>query len=164
MKDRTMGPYHILPVLLAAAVLCSGCLSEPPDGDDDGNWVTVEFKPSGSEPLSLLCEVADTDEERKTGLMNRSRLPEDEGMLFVYDTPREVYFWMKDTLIPLDIVFISEDRLVVSIVEAEPGAGTPDSELEIYGSGAPVMYVVEMNRGLSAEHTIEAGTPVHLGL
>lgn len=66
-------------------------------------------------------KVAKTEEEKEKGLQNVESLPEDEGMLFDYsEKPQEVGFWMEDTLIPLDIIFINEDQEVLSVVEGKP--------------------------------------------
>lgn len=83
-------------------------------------------------------EVAQTEEEREQGLQNINYLPNDEGMLFIYDDPEDVGFWMKDTLIPLDIIFINEDFEVISIAK-----GIPESE-EIHEE-QNVSYVLEVN-------------------
>jgi uncharacterized membrane protein (UPF0127 family) len=60
-------------------------------------------------------EIARTEEEKEQGLSNIEYLPDDEGMLFIYDEPQEVGFWMKDTLIPLDIIFIDDEEEVISV-------------------------------------------------
>ena len=60
-------------------------------------------------------EVAETEDQKEIGLQNTHYLPEDEGMLFVYDEPEDVGFWMEDTELPLDIIFINEDQEVIAI-------------------------------------------------
>lgn len=84
-------------------------------------------------------EVARTEEEKVKGLQEKESLGEDEGMLFVYDEPQEIAFWMKDTAIPLDIVFIDEDREVISVQQGQP---YDEALLEEDG----VMYVLEVNQ------------------
>lgn len=86
-----------------------------------------------------LVEEAKTEEQRAKGLSNRESLPENQGMLFYLDYPQHVNFWMKDTLIPLDIVFIDSDKEVISVKE-----GTPESEDLI--SEDNVKYVLEVNQ------------------
>ena len=83
-------------------------------------------------------QVARTDEERMKGLQDITKLPQDEGMLFVYDEPRKVGYWMKDTKIPLDIIFINEDEEVISVKQ-----GTPMSEEMLQEDN--VAYVLEVN-------------------
>lgn len=82
--------------------------------------------------------IAETQEEKQKGLQGIKELPQDEGMLFVYDEPQEVSMWMKDTLIPLDIIFINEDDEVKSVSQ-----GVPQEEKMITVSGTK--YVLELN-------------------
>lgn len=82
-------------------------------------------------------EVARTEEEKEVGLSNIEYLPDDEGMLFIYDTPQEVGFWMKDTLIPLDIIFINDEEEVISVHQGVPNDETPIIEDN-------VLYVLEV--------------------
>ena len=84
-------------------------------------------------------EVARTEEEKVKGLQEKESLGEDEGMLFVYDEPQEIAFWMKDTAIPLDIVFMDEDGEVISVKQGQP---YDETLLEEDG----VMYVLEVNQ------------------
>ena len=84
-------------------------------------------------------EIAKTEEERAVGLSNRTNLPEDEGMLFVFTEPQEVSFWMKDTSIPLDIIFIDDDEEVIQVSKGEP-----NSEKQITVEN--VLYVLEVNQ------------------
>lgn len=83
-------------------------------------------------------KVAKTEEEKMKGLQDIESLPEDEGMLFIYDSPQDVAYWMKDTKIPLDIVFINDDEEVISVKQ-----GKPLSEDLIEEDG--VLYVLEVN-------------------
>lgn len=85
-------------------------------------------------------EVARTEEEKEIGLSNIEYLPDDEGMLFIYDTPQEVGFWMKDTLIPLDIIFINDEEEVISVHKGIPNDETPIIEDD-------VLYVLEVPTG-----------------
>ena len=84
-------------------------------------------------------EVARTEEEKVKGLQEKESLGEDEGMLFVYDEPQEIAFWIKDTAIPLDIVFMDEDGEVISVKQGQP---YDETLLEEDG----VMYVLEVNQ------------------
>lgn len=81
-----------------------------------------------------------TQDEKEKGLQGVKHLPEDEGMIFYYNPPQKVEMWMKDTLIPLDIIFINDDQEVIGIVR-----GTPGDE-ELHGTDN-VAYVVEVNEG-----------------
>ena len=88
---------------------------------------------------SYQVSLAKTEEEQITGLQGVHTLPEDEGVLFVFEEPDEVGFWMKDTLIPLDIIYINDDDEVIAVEEGTPGDETilehPD-----------VKYVLEVNK------------------
>ena len=83
-------------------------------------------------------EIAETEDQKETGLQNVHYLPQDEGMLFVYDEPETIGFWMKDTELPLDIIFINEDFEVISIAKGEP-------ETEDIHEEDNVKYVLELN-------------------
>lgn len=85
-------------------------------------------------------EVAKTDEEKTKGLQGRTSLGSDEGMLFIYEEPGNIAFWMKDTEIPLDIVFMDEDGEVISVKQGQPNDETLLEEDD-------VMYVLEVNQG-----------------
>lgn len=87
---------------------------------------------------------AHTEEEKEKGLQGVKELPEDEGMLFYFNPPQEVAMWMKDTLIPLDIIFIDEDMEVISVAKGEPN----NEELIIEQD---VAYVLEVNQNSGIE-------------
>lgn len=87
---------------------------------------------------------AHTEEEKEKGLQGIKELPEDEGMLFYFNPPQEVAMWMKDTLIPLDIIFIDEDMEVISVAKGEPN----NEELIIEED---VAYVLEVNQNSGIE-------------
>nr|WP_325248760.1 DUF192 domain-containing protein [Amylibacter sp.] len=99
----------------------------------------------------INVEIADDFEERARGLMFRESLPRYDGMLFIYEWPLSVAFWMKNTLIPLDMVFLDEHGVVQSIHEnAVPGS------LESIPGGDEILAVLEVNGGL----TRKLGLPV----
>jgi uncharacterized protein len=103
------------------------------------------------------AEVAATRDARTRGLMWRSSLPEGTGMLFIFPAEEELNFWMKNTLIPLDLVFISKDRVIVGIVErAEPRTLSPR------GPGRPATYVLEVPGGWAAKVGLKPGLKVQL--
>ena len=100
----------------------------------------------------FTVEVARTQEEQAHGLMNRQSMPADHGMIFPYEPAQAVAFWMKDTLIPLDMIFIGANRRIVGIVEnAEPQTLT---SRQVDG---PSQYVLEIGGGLSASLGIRPG-------
>jgi len=86
-----------------------------------------------------IVEVAETEDQKEVGLQNMHYLPEDEGMLFVYDEPEDIGFWMEDTYIPLDIIFIDEDFKVISVAKGQPESKDIHEEKN-------VSYVLELNQ------------------
>ena len=88
-------------------------------------------------------EIADTKKKREKGLMFRTRLDEGEGMLFVLPKPNFASIWMKNTVLSLDIIFISEDNIIVDLLKE----ALPLSE-EIYSSSMKTKYILEINSGL----------------
>ena len=109
----------------------------------------------GGSSLRFHVEVMDTEEEREKGLMFRQNMPKFAGMLFVYDQPQPVAFWMKNTLIPLDMLFFDgEGKLVRIKSEAQPHDETP-----VVG-GNDIQYVLEINGGLAETLGIEPGAEI----
>lgn len=107
-----------------------------------GDWGRARFR----------VAVADTPESQARGLMFVEDLPSSEGMLFAYDAPRAVSFWMRNTLVPLDMLFLSPDGVVTRVHEnAVPGDETP------IPGGDGVQYVLEINGGLASRLGIEPG-------
>ncbi len=102
--------------------------------------------------FSFDVELALTGEERAVGLMNRESMADDAGMLFRFESVRPVTMWMRNTLIPLDMVFIREDATVAGVHEN----AVPLSEA-IIASPEPVRYVLELNGGKAAEIGIAEG-------
>lgn len=100
---------------------------------------------------TFSIEVADDDSERSTGLMFREDMPDERGMLFVFPATREVGFWMRNTPMPLDLVFIGEDGDVKAVLPGEPF-----SEAGI-SPGEPVRFVLELKRGIAARTGLERG-------
>ena len=109
---------------------------------------------------AFILELAATVEERRIGLSNREHLPPDGGMLFVFLKESILAFWMKDTLIPLDILFLDQDRRIVDIRTMTPQPGVPTNQLMVYRSALPAMYAVEVNAGTAAELGLAAGMVV----
>jgi hypothetical protein len=101
---------------------------------------------------TVRVEVVDTPEARRVGLMHRRELAADAGMLFVFPHQEHLSFWMKNTLIPLDMIFIDEAMNVAGVVhEAEPGTLTPRAV------DAPSRFVLEVRGGWAAPRGVDAG-------
>jgi len=109
----------------------------------------------------IYVEIADTPSERSTGLMYRENLCNDCGMLFIFDNEETHSFWMKNTLIPLDMIFISEDKKIVDTVQAEPCKEDP---CQIYKPQEKSKYVLEVNKEYSKSRNINIGDSVKINL
>ena len=146
----------ILTVLLLAPLL-AGCGGG--DRDATRRATSVLTIGEGSTAVELGVEVADDPEERSRGLMGRTSLPEDRGMVFLFENPTTASFWMKDTRIPLSIAFWDEDETIVEILDMEPCEADP---CPTYGPGVPYVGAVEVNEGWFARNRVEVGEPVEL--
>lgn len=100
----------------------------------------------------LEVQVASTFEQRATGLMFRTEMPQHEGMLFVFEQPSQQCFWMKNTLLPLSAAFIADNGRIVNIVDMKP------QTLDSHCSTEPVRFVLEMNQGWFAKKGLKAGS------
>lgn len=107
----------------------------------------------------FVVEVADTEERRQRGLMFRETVPADGGMIFIYDPPQVAAMWMKNTLIPLDMVFVDTEGEIVHVASHT----TPHS-LEPISAGVPVSAVIELNGGSCDRLGIRVGDRVHYDL
>ncbi len=105
--------------------------------------------------VTFAVEVMRTDEERARGLMNRAYLPADRGMLFDFKQPQVASMWMKNTLIPLDMLFIRKDGTIANIAE-----NTEPHSLRTISAIEPVLGVLELNGGTSARLGIAPGDRV----
>ena len=122
----------------------------------------VTFLLKNDEVVSFYCEIADDIDEQEKGLMFRESLASNSGMLFINEESKYVCYWMKDCLIPLDIIFIDENLTVVNIKEAIVQQNVSDNDLIRYCSDKPVLYIVEINYGLSKNLGIESGVNIKL--
>ena len=94
--------------------------------------------------------------------MGRESLGEDRGMIFVFQSQQALSFWMRNTLIPLDILFIDEGLTVVDVQTMRPEREAAGGSLPIHTSAAPALYAIEINEGVAAECGIEPGASVDL--
>jgi uncharacterized membrane protein (UPF0127 family) len=131
---------------LLALALLAGCTDSRP---------AVVIEPKSGKPVTVFVEVADTPDAQTRGLMYRTHLDPDHGMVFLFDAETDRSFWMKNTPLPLDMIFISRDGHIVGIhPNAEPFA------LKTIGVGAPSQVVLEVNGGFAAAHALAAGDRV----
>ena len=140
-------PSRLFAFGLAAASLCA-CAST---ASDDGAWVELKGK-------RFVVEIADDADERDRGLMFRDEMAADRGMLFLHDDEEPQAYWMKNTKIPLDILYFDQARKLVSVAHASPcslGDRCPP-----YPSEGPAMYVLELNAGWARAHGVRPGMKV----
>ena len=109
---------------------------------------------NGEGEIEVKAEIADSQEKRERGLMFRESLKENSGMYFTFDNDATFNFWMKNTLIPLDIIFISKDYIIVDIIQAEPCVEDP---CESYKTTEMSRYVLEVNKDFTTINSIEVG-------
>lgn len=136
----------LLPLLAAALAAAAPAAKGPKKA-----WLAF---PDGSR---IKAEVVDTPASRQKGLMFRDALPKDYGMLFVFASEGPLQFWMKNTFIPLDIVFIDKRKKVTAVHEKVP-ATTPDTdEADIPRVGGLALYVLELPAGTAKKRGVKVG-------
>ncbi len=136
------------PILLVV-FLVFGCLSNSSEGMEMGKVLLT-----GDSIVQVDVEIARTQEELSRGLMDRPTLGENEGMLFIFSDSAPRSFWMRNTLIPLDIIFISSETKIVKILTAVP---CTSEKCPLYDSELPAQYVLEVNAGFVEKHGIREG-------
>lgn len=119
--------------------------------------INSELKVIKIDNVEVEVEVAKTNSERAKGLSNRDSLGEGNGMIFVFEENSEPIFWMKDTRIALDIIWINDDKIVGVDRNVEPEPNKKDSDLTRYPSPSVVDYVLEVNGGFSDSNNIRTG-------
>jgi uncharacterized membrane protein (UPF0127 family) len=119
---------------------------------------TLVIDASGGKKVEVRVELADDLAEQTKGLMYRTTLGENRGMLFVYPEERELSFWMKNTLIPLSIAFIDSERRIIDIQDMKP----LDDEPPHYVSSEPAQYALEVNQGFFESRGLKIGDSVEL--
>ncbi|MBI2465086.1 DUF192 domain-containing protein [Candidatus Shapirobacteria bacterium] len=107
-------------------------------------------------------EIASTISQKSKGLMKRNSLCSNCGMIFVSEAPSEQIFWMKNTLIPLDIIFLDPDGKVINIESAVPQPSVPDLQLKLYRSTAPSQFVIELNSGEAKKLNLVPGDVINV--
>jgi uncharacterized membrane protein (UPF0127 family) len=113
----------------------------------------------GPSRVVLHVEIAETEAARQRGLMDRTSLARDSGMAFLFGSPVQVGFYMKDTLIPLSIAFWDQNLRIVTILDMRPCRADPCPD---YFAQRPFVGAVEANQGFFAEHGVEVGEKVEL--
>lgn len=134
-----------LAVILATILMPAIAMADPAPS------VTI-LSPNQSKRAVVTVEIADTDDKRERGLMYRKHLDDNAGMLFIFPTAETAHFWMKNTEIPLDMIFADHSGRVIGIV----ANAKPYSE-NLLGGFIGTSYVLEVNSGYAAGHGIVVG-------
>jgi uncharacterized membrane protein (UPF0127 family) len=148
-SESTLSAYSFFLFPLLAAWLVTACASAPQP--------EVTLYPQKGTAIRVSVEIADTNEKRSLGLMYRRELPELHGMLFLFPRQGPQSFWMKNTPLPLDIIFIDTSLTIVSIARNT----TPYSEKQLL-SDKPVQFVLEVNGGFCQRYGIAVGDRIEL--
>lgn len=145
-----------------AATNQDGTTTLPATTDAERN-VTATFVGPDAQNVTVSLVVADEPDERQRGLMYRQSLPNRTGMVFVYDDAATRTFWMKNTYVPLDIVFVAANGTVLNVEHAQAQPNAPDSEVDRYSSEGDAMYVVELERGFANRTGVGPGWELKFG-
>ena len=122
------------------------------------NTASLQEVQIGEKKISV--ELATTRDEIKKGLMGKTFLDENHGMLFIFSEQRILTFWMKNTVIPLDLIYIDVNGIITDIHTMFPENNVPDNLLKLYKSSMPVKYALEINAGLTKTYNITTGMKV----
>lgn len=153
-------PKTTLALLLILTTALAGCDKFPKQENAEIGGAKPKTTRAGKRKVRIdtaivWVEIADRDDLRQKGLMFRTELPEDEGMLFVFERPDMQSFWMRNTYIPLDIAFIDAKGKITDIHQMKPLDETPR-----YESSVPVPFAIEVNQGWFARRGIKVGAQV----
>lgn len=146
---------HVLSRRFLWALLCSALLAatgaQAQDSPDGVPQTDLRRVPLMAGMYRIDAQVAETPEQRQTGLMYRREMPQHEGMLFVFEQPATQCFWMKNTLLPLTAAFVADDGTIVNLADMQP------LKTDSHCSTKPVRYVLEMNQGWFDHKKLKAG-------
>ncbi|HAK44960.1 MAG TPA: hypothetical protein DCO79_03435 [Spirochaeta sp.] len=106
--------------------------------------------------IDIEAEIADDSDSRRNGLMNRKSMPENSGMLFIFDSDQKLSFWMKNTIIPLSIAYVAADGEIMEIYDMKPESLRPVE------SAHSVRYALEMNQGWFVRNGVSTGDIIEL--
>lgn len=146
-------------LLALTAITAIGLIFSQPIDTVEKEKVNATFQADNKTTWATL-EVADTKKKREIGLMNQTELGKHQGMVFIFPDEDMRGFWMKNTLIPLDMIFLDENKEVINVETAYPEPNTSEQNLEIYRSERPAKYVIELNAGFADNYSISEGSKV----
>lgn len=152
---RCIKPTPAIPTRTVTGPVPDPRCPRDPDGNPKLKTGKVSFPEAKNEAVTV--EITERDEDRQRGLMYRKSMPEDRGMIFTFEERENHRFWMHNTCIPLDMLFIDRDGTIVGIEENT--STMDDSTFEV---GCPSSYVLELNAGWTRKHGVKAGQKVKL--
>lgn len=153
IRDSSDSRVILHRLVLVVLLLACGAMAQDASGQEKLEALTIVTS-SGTHPL--LVEVMRTGQQRERGLMFRRFLPQDRGMLFDFKSEQPIMMWMKNTYLPLDMIFISRSGKVVGISE-----NTEPLSERIIASGAPAFAVLEVNAGTATTIGVRVGDKIH---
>ena len=107
--------------------------------------------------FAIDAKIANTSEQRANGLMHINSMPQTQGMLFIYEKEEPLSFWMANTKIPLDIIFLDKNKTIVDIQKMRPCTELIVKSCPIYISKIPAKYAIEINQNLTDKYSIKIG-------
>ena len=162
-KNNSNTIFRVVPILLIAAVviyiISSNFLKKPEKDSEyvfrkDGELTFVDSV-SGQPKAKIDIQIADNDFDRELGLMFRKHMDENRGMLFIFPQEDTQNFWMRNTFIPLDMIFVNAKKDIVTIQHA-----TQTLSDQSYSSSAPAQYVIEVNLDFTDKYHIKVGDKI----
>jgi uncharacterized membrane protein (UPF0127 family) len=151
MNQLTVFPVPRLKVFFQRTVFVLVALAAPMLGWAQEPQTNLQRTVIQAGMFQIDAQIAQTPEQRQIGLMFRKDMPAHEGMLFIFEEPQKLCFWMKNTLLPLTAAFVDDDGVIVNMADMQP------QSTESHCSEKPVRFVLEMNQGWFAQRRIQPG-------
>jgi uncharacterized membrane protein (UPF0127 family) len=146
-QPSSSAPYR----RIMQAALCLALATPLAGFAQDAPQLNLQRTTLGAGMYQISAQLALTPEQRQTGLMFRKEMPQQEGMLFIFEQVAQQCFWMRNTFLPLTAAFIADDGTIVNLADMKP------QSTDSHCSAQPVRYVLEMNQGWFAKKGIKAG-------
>jgi uncharacterized protein len=151
LQDLTLRRTMQTTALMLLTAIVAACSGAP----INGQWATPRAEVIFPDQTRVSVEIADTEERRQRGLMFRERLGPSEGMIFLFEEPGAYPFWMKNTLIPLDMIWVGADERIVWIAHSVPPCKA--DPCPSYHHKGEALYVVEVASGFARQHGLKVG-------
>ena len=151
MNQLTVFPVPRLKVFFQRTVFVLVALAAPMLGWAQEPQTNLQRTVIQAGIFQIDAQIAQTPEQRQIGLMFRKDMPAHEGMLFIFEEPQKLCFWMKNTLLPLTAAFVADDGTIVNLADMKP------QSTDSHCSSKPVRFVLEMHQGWFDKHGVQAG-------